>query len=97
MLIPDFVAPLIDKIKQDFMWTCDEGALTGLYLGVHAGLVDKTVRAKYFHPQVACMCRAVPWLARPSARTHACSPHARTHSCADVPNGPAGPDQGCRG
>lgn len=55
VLIPDFVAPLIDKIKRDFMWTCDEGALTGLYLGVHAGLVDKTVRAKYFHPQTYLM------------------------------------------
>ena len=50
-LIPLFIRHFITRYMDDVMWSCDDGALTGLYLGVHVGLVDKTVRGKYFQPQ----------------------------------------------
>jgi len=54
-LLPIFIRDFIESVKDDVMWSCDEGALTGLYLGVHVGLVDTNVRGKYFHPQSHAM------------------------------------------
>jgi len=50
-LLPLFVRNFIERNMNAFMWSCDEGALTGLYLGVHAGLSDRSIRGMYFHPQ----------------------------------------------
>ena len=52
-LLPLSVRNFIERHMNSIMWSCDEGALTGLYLGVHAGIADKTIRGKYYHPQAA--------------------------------------------
>ena len=49
--LPRIVRDFFSGIANSVMWTCDEGALTGLYLGVHVGLDDRSVRGQYFHPQ----------------------------------------------
>lgn len=44
-----FLMPVIEKLKAEFMWTCADGGLTGLYLAVKAH--TDGVRGRYFHPQ----------------------------------------------
>lgn len=49
-LIPEWARVLfIRKLMREFMWTCKDGGLTGLYLGVAAQ--TEGIRGKYFHPQ----------------------------------------------
>jgi NAD(P)-dependent dehydrogenase (short-subunit alcohol dehydrogenase family) len=50
-IFPETIRNYLVSVMNDVMWSCDEGALTGLYLGAHVGLTDKSVRGKYFHPQ----------------------------------------------
>ena len=50
-ILPRFVRNFIESVMDSVMWSSDDGALTGLYLGVHVGLSDKSVRGEYFHPQ----------------------------------------------
>jgi|TARA_B110000208_G_scaffold186687_1_gene243582 NAD(P)-dependent dehydrogenase (short-subunit alcohol dehydrogenase family) len=50
-VIPSGVRSVIENYKNGMMWSCDEGALTGLFLGIHVGVVDRSIRGKYYHPQ----------------------------------------------
>jgi NAD(P)-dependent dehydrogenase (short-subunit alcohol dehydrogenase family) len=51
--IPQFMNNFIDYIRDNVMWTTEEGALTQLYLGMATDqLKSKDIRGKFFHPQV---------------------------------------------
>eukprot|EP00658_Telonema_sp_P-2_P020892 TRINITY_DN18290_c0_g1_i2.p1 TRINITY_DN18290_c0_g1~~TRINITY_DN18290_c0_g1_i2.p1 ORF type:complete len:137 (-),score=24.36 TRINITY_DN18290_c0_g1_i2:238-648(-) len=47
----DFIENQMSKL----MWTPEQGALTGLYLGVEAGKPEHLSRGKYYHPMVHLM------------------------------------------
>jgi hypothetical protein len=51
-LVPAFVMPLINKVRREFMWKVDDGALTQLFLAADAdAIVKRGLRGRYFHPQ----------------------------------------------
>jgi len=51
--LPIWVVKLIKYVLDSGLaWNCDEGALTGLYLGVERDdLAKRNVRGRYYHPQ----------------------------------------------
>ena len=51
--VPKFLKDFLDYAQSNVMWTCEEGALTQLFLGVAVDRIKKdSIRGKYFHPQV---------------------------------------------
>ena len=51
--VPEFVKDFFDYARSNMMWTCAEGALTQLFLGVAVDRIkEASIRGKYFHPQV---------------------------------------------
>merc|ERR1711957_280505 len=46
-----YLLPVVEFIKEQFMWTGEQGALTQLYLGVAVDdLINKDIRGRYYHP-----------------------------------------------
>merc|ERR1712159_633670 len=43
-------AEFMEKYVSSYMWTGEEGALTGVYLGVEPGNPNHEHRGQYFHP-----------------------------------------------
>ena len=51
-VLPAFLIPLVNIVREKILWSREEGALTQLYLGVATdALATKNIRGKYFHPQ----------------------------------------------
>ena len=49
---PRYIQTVCDWFKREVMWTSEEGALTGLFLGTAVDrLKAENIRGKYFHPQ----------------------------------------------
>ena len=49
---PKIIVQFFRYLRENIMWTAQEGALTQLYLGVSVDkLVEHNVKGKYFHPQ----------------------------------------------
>ncbi|KAL7577797.1 hypothetical protein ACA910_010552 [Epithemia clementina (nom. ined.)] len=43
---------IMDWMQRDFMWSSEDGAWTGLFLGVHSQYLEQNqIRGQYFHPQ----------------------------------------------
>mmetsp|Transcript_52700 Transcript_52700/g.111972 ORF Transcript_52700/g.111972 Transcript_52700/m.111972 type:complete len:388 (+) Transcript_52700:81-1244(+) len=50
--LPEFLVNTMSYINQRLLWTAEEGALTGIYLGVATDEIrSNNLRGRYFHPQ----------------------------------------------
>lgn len=51
LLVP-LLVPLIDKLRREFLWQSDDGALTQIFLVADSdAIVARALRGRYFHPQ----------------------------------------------